>query len=160
MDQLASRRALNFLNEGMRAAKDGQVAAARDLFRRSAEQWPSADAFTYWAWMEHHAGQTFVAIRLCKMAIQLDPEFGNPYNDIGSYLIALGDTESAIEWLEKAIASTRYEPRQFPHINLGRIYLSKGQPRKAIEHFRKALEYAPEDPEILRTIEKIMNGLQ
>ena len=30
------------------------------------------------------------------------PTFGNPYNDIGAYLIAKGELDEAIEWLEKA----------------------------------------------------------
>lgn len=143
----------------MNAVADKEFARARSLFRRSAENTMSADALTYWGWMEYHLGNTTAAIRLCKLAIDVDPEFGNPYNDIGSYLIALGDLDGAIHYLEKATKAKRYEPRQYPHINLGRVYLAKGLPRRAIEHFRKALEYAPQDPEVLRTIQNILQTL-
>lgn len=147
------------LEQGLTAVSKGEFGKARTLFRKSAENGVSAEALTYWGWMEHHSGNTSAAIKLCQMAIEVDPEFGNPYNDIGSYLISLGDLETAIRYLEQAIGAKRYEPRQFPHINLGRVYLAKGLPRKAIEHFKKALEYAPEDPEVLRTIQSILGTL-
>jgi tetratricopeptide (TPR) repeat protein len=31
------------------------------------------------------------AIAECKKAVELDPDLGNPYNDIGAYLIEKGD---------------------------------------------------------------------
>ena len=42
------------------------------------------------------------AIAECKIAIAVDPDFGNPYNDIGAYLIELGREEEAVTWLERA----------------------------------------------------------
>jgi Tfp pilus assembly protein PilF len=98
--------------------------------------------------MEHQLGDTAHAIRLCQQAIGLDPEFGNPYNDIGAYLITLRQWDAAIPWLEKAIAAKRYQPRQFPHINLGRIYLAKNMPLRALSEFKRALRFAPGDREI------------
>jgi hypothetical protein len=38
-------------------------------------------------------------------AIQVDPDFGNPYNDIGAYLINLGRHDEAMAWLEQAIGA-------------------------------------------------------
>ena len=55
------------------------------------------------------------------------PDFGDPYNDIGVYLIKRGDLSGAIPWLEQAKRAPRYEPRHFPYLNLGRIYLRQGQ---------------------------------
>ncbi len=75
--------------------------------------------------------------------MQKRPDFGNPYNDIGSYLIQLGKWDEAIPWLERAMAAKRYEPRHFPHVNLGRVYWAKGDLLKAAREFGKALEIAP-----------------
>ena len=84
-----------------------------------------------------------IAIVECKRAIELDPEFGNPYNDIGSYLMKLGNLEEAIPWLERAKTARRYEPRHFPFLNLGRLYAAKGQLLRAAEEFRGALRFDP-----------------
>ena len=79
----------------------------------------------------------------CKNAIAIDPDFGNPYNDIGVYLIELDRSDEAIPWLEKAMRSKRYCCYQFPHFNRGRIHLKKGEVAKAKRQFERALEYDP-----------------
>ena len=71
-------------------------------------------------------------------AIGVDPSFGNPYNDIGSYLVHQNRLEEAIPWLEKAKLAPRYEPRHFPYLNLGRIYLRLGRVREANREFEQA----------------------
>ncbi len=159
MDELSIKRAQKLLEAGLKSVEIGDIADARKKFQASAENNPTADALTYWGWMEHHEGNTAFAIELCEKAIELDPGFGNPYNDIGSYLIQEGNLDGAIEWLEKAIKAERYEPRQFPHINLGRVYLAKGLPLKAIQHYRAALEFDPENPEILKSLQEILSSL-
>ena len=87
---------------------------------------PTAEAYTFRGWAYQSFGRTDDAIEECKRAIQVDPDFGNPYNDIGAYLIAKGELDEAIEWLEKAKLAPKYEPRHFPFMNLGRLYAQKG----------------------------------
>ena len=94
-------------------------------------------------WTYHFQGRIEEAIAECRLAIEIDPEFGNPYNDIGAYLIELGRFEEAIPWLERATEARRYEPRHFPHYNLGRAYLGKEMYSHAIRCFQEALEIEP-----------------
>jgi len=83
----------------------------------------------------------------CYKAIQLDPEFGNPYNDLGSYFLSLKMPALATKFLEKAKTCNRYEVRQFPCINLCQHYLSKREYPKAIKEWCAALLVAPwEEP--------------
>src|SRR5260370_13535709 len=82
------------------------------------------------------------AIEECRRAIEVDPAFGNPYNDIGAYLIAKGELDEAISWLEKAKQAPRYDPRHFPFINLDPIYAAKGMVNRAIGEFEGALVHA------------------
>jgi len=159
MDEFSRYRARKLLEVGLDAIAQGDLEVARTKFQQSAECLPTADAFTYWGWMEHHRGETKKAIKLCQKAIKLDPDFGNPYNDIGSYLVALGKEDESIPWFEKAIGATRYEPRQFPHINLGRVYMAKEMPLRALGEFRKALEYAPSDAELRALVDSLENSL-
>ena len=69
--------------------------------------------------------------------------FGNPYNDIGCYLIELGREDDAIPWLKQAMDAPRYEAPQFPHVNLARIYEKKGQVLDAVAEYGRALEKMP-----------------
>lgn len=124
---------------------EGRLDEAIELYTRSIETCPTAEAYTFRGWARSHQDQVDEAIADCHRAIEVDPEFGNPYNDIGSYLLRKGQREEAIPWLERAKTAGRYEPRHFPFLNLGRIYLSMGQLARAIAEFEGALALNPAD---------------
>jgi len=121
----------------------GDFDLAAQLYKRSIELHPTAEAHTFLGWTYHYQGKVDEAIGECKKAIQIDPTYGNPYNDIGAYLIERGDHDQAIPWLEQAIASPRYEAYHYPWYNLGRVYVAQEVYSKARECFRKALEIEP-----------------
>ena len=121
----------------------GELELAVDLYKRSIELHPTAEAYTFLGWTYRFQGRLEDAIAECKKAIEVDPGFGNPYNDIGAYLIELGKPDEAVPWLEKAIASERYESYHFPWYNLGRVYSAREMFNKAQECFSKALEIEP-----------------
>ena len=126
-----------------RLQMQGELDLAVTFYKRSIEMRPTAEAHTFLGWTYHFQGKMNEAIRECKKAIAVDPDFGNPYNDIGAYLIEMGKPEEAIPWLEKAIAARRYQSYHFPWYNLGRVYLSREIYRKSRECFLKALEIEP-----------------
>lgn len=141
-DSLA--RAWEILEEAYRAQMEGDYDHAVGLYQQSLAIHPTAEAHTFLGWTFHFQGKIQEAIDECKRAIAVDPDFGNPYNDIGAYLIALNRLDEAIPWLERAIEAPRYEPRHFPHYNLGRIYLAKGLLSRAREEFQAALGIEPD----------------
>ena len=130
------------------------------LYRESIALYPTADAHTYLGWAYSFQGRLNEAIAQCEIAISLDPEFGNPYNDIGVYLMQQEQLDDAIPWLERAKSAKRYEPRHFPYINLGRIYLTKGMIQKALDEFRGALKINPDDGELAQLVEELETKLQ
>lgn len=83
------------------------------------------------------------AVAMCKKAIDLDPAFGNPYNDIGAYLIEMGRWEDAIPWLEEATTAPRYNSPEFAYMNLGRVYEHLGDLYEALLNYNRALHVAP-----------------
>lgn len=136
-------RAWQTLEEAYRAQMDGDYDHAAELYQKSLAIHPTAEAHTFLGWTLHFQGKIEQAIDECKRAIEVDPDFGNPYNDIGAYLISLGRLDEAKLWLERAIEAPRYEPRHFPHYNLGRIYLAKGMLSLARDEFQTALRIEP-----------------
>jgi len=122
----------------------GNLADAILLYRRSIKVYPTAEAHTFLGWTYSFLGRYDDAMEECKRAIEVDPAFGNPYNDIGAYLIELDRPREAIEWLEKATLATRYEAPHYPWMNLGRVYERTGPWEEAIRCYRKALEIAPD----------------
>ncbi len=136
-------RAWEVLQDAYQAQMEGDYDRAVELYQSSLELFPTAEAHTFLGWTYHFQGKLDEAIAECKRAIEIDPEFGNPYNDIGAYLIELGRFEEAIPWLERATEARRYEPRHFPHYNLGRAYLGKEMYGQAMRCFQDALEVEP-----------------
>ena len=153
-------RARALIETAMRHQMAQEFADAIRLYKESIALHPTADAHTYLGWTYSFLGRLNEAIAECEIAIGLDPEFGNPYNDIGVYLMQQQRSDDAIPWLERAKAARRYEPRHFPYINLGRIYLSKGMIQKALEEFTGALNINPEDNELAELVEELKTKLQ
>jgi len=154
------RKAVELLQEAYRHQMAGDLERAIDLYRQSIAFHPTAEAHTFLGWTYSFQGRYDEAIAECKEAIAVDPEFGNPYNDIGSYLLKLGRLDEAIPWLEEAIKAPRYEPRHYPHCNLGQVYWAKGLLAKAKSEFERALEIEPGYPHAraaLAAIEKQLN---
>jgi Tfp pilus assembly protein PilF len=115
------------------------------LYKQSIEVYPTAEAHTFLGWTYSFQGRLDEAIEECRRAIEVDPDFGNPYNDIGVYLMQRGRYDEALPWLEKAKQAPRYEPRHFPYLNTGRIYFAQGQWLNALKEFEKAVEIMPND---------------
>ena len=139
-----AQRAESLWRQGYALHVLGAYTQAVALFERSIEIQPTAEGHTFLGWSMSHLGRIEEAIAECKKAIAIDPEFGNPYNDIGVYLVQLDRSDEAIAWLEKAMQARRYCCYQFPHFNLGRILLKKGNAAEARRLFEKALEYDPD----------------
>jgi Tfp pilus assembly protein PilF len=153
------QQALELVQRGMDQQMARNLDDAIRLYKESIAICPTADAHTYLGWAYSFLGKIDDAIAQCEIAIELDPDFGNPYNDIGVYLMQQQKLDEAIPWLEKAKLAKRYEPRHFPYINLGRVYLTKGMINRAIEEFRGALNEKPDETEIAQLIEELENKL-
>jgi tetratricopeptide (TPR) repeat protein len=157
------RRAKGLLEKGLRALAQGKFSQALADFRASSYVHPTAEGLTFWGWMEARLGNFDQAIELCLKAIELDADFGNPYNDIGTYLTAKSDPDlvpEAIEWFNKALRAKRYASREYPHINLGRIFLSQKLYSKALKEFKMALKYSPRNFDVLWAINHTKKYLQ
>lgn len=136
-------RAYRLLERGYERQRAGDLEAAKRLYKASIDEQPTAEAHTYLGWTYSFQGKFDEAIEQCKTAILVDPEFGNPYNDIGAYLIEMGREEEAVEWLERAKRAPRYEPRHYPYFNRARVHIKRHEIREAIGELERALSLEP-----------------
>ncbi len=139
-------RAMALFQEAYAHQMRKELDEAIRLYQESLALHPTAEAHTFLGWTYSFQGRLDEAIAECHKAIAVDPEFGNPYNDIGVYLIERGDLDGAIPWLERAKRAPRYEPRHFPYMNLARVYLRRGQWQHALRELEEASRLAPTDP--------------
>jgi Tfp pilus assembly protein PilF len=138
-------RAIELWREAYGHQMAGELDRAIEVYQESIRVCPTAEAHTFLGWTYSFQGRLDEATAECHRAIEVDPEFGNPYNDIGVYLMQQDKLDEAVPWLERAKQAKRYEPRQFPYMNLGRIFLKQGKWRDALREFEGAVRMAPSD---------------
>ncbi|MCI0449732.1 MAG: tetratricopeptide repeat protein [Chlorobi bacterium] len=141
--QSSISKAQEYLEKAYRFQMDGNLDEAIKNYKLSIEFYPTAEAHTFLGWAYSFLGDLDRSIEECKKAIDIDPDYGNPYNDIGSYLIQQGEYEEAITWLELALKSKRYDSFHFAHLNLGRAYELKGLWFEALDEYKRAIDIAP-----------------
>lgn len=142
-EEIAREQAKIMFEKAYRHQMNGELADAMKLYKRSIALHPTAEANTYLGWTYSMLHRYDEAIDACHQAIAADPTFGNPYNDIGAYLIEQKQWKEAIPWLKKAMSAPRYENRQYPHMNLGRVHEQLGNYQAALASYNRALEIDP-----------------
>jgi len=145
-DELSARQkwhAKELFHEAYEAQLAEKYEEAIELYQRSIEVYPTAEAHTFLGWVYSFQQRYDEAIEECLEAIRVDETLGNPYNDIGSYLLAKGDSYGCVRWFRRALLAPRYESYVFPHYNLGRVYEMRHKFLDAAKHYGLALEQQP-----------------
>ncbi len=112
-------------------------------YRRSIKCFPTPEAYTALGWAYAHLGDFDQAIELCKVAISLDPDYANPYGEIGACLLETGDLEEAAFYLRRAVLARDTEETHLAYYNLGRVWEARRNFPRAIYEYKKALEIDP-----------------
>jgi tetratricopeptide (TPR) repeat protein len=151
--------AKTYFDKGFEAQKEGDFLAALNCYQKSIETHASAEAYCYMGWTYSFLGQYEKAIRSCMKAIEVDPDFGNPYNDIGAYLIELGRFEEALPWLRKATRAHRYDCVHYPWYNMGKVFERTGRLMQAREAYARALSIYKGYPLAVDSLLRVMSQL-
>jgi len=155
----AKREALRYFQEAYEAQMRGELDEAAVLYTQSVEAYPTAEAHTFLGWTYSFMSLTDEAIEECHRATEVDPDFGNPYNDIGAYLIEQGNLYSAIPWLQRAMTARRYESYFYPHFNLGRVYEAQGRAYDALREYKTAIDLNPKYALAIQAFRKLQAKL-
>jgi tetratricopeptide (TPR) repeat protein len=142
--------ASEYFEKAYRLHISGKISEAIKAYRKSIAYYPTAKTHTHLGWALSLEKRYEEAIEECKIAIELDPDYGNPYNDIGTYLIALNRFDEAIYYLQKAIDAQNYDMKHIPLFHLGKINELRGAYFTALKYYSDSLEQNP-DFEVAKT---------
>src|SRR6266699_4996724 len=155
----AKYEAKQLFHEAYQAQLAENYEEAIELYKRSIEVYPTAEAHTFLGWVYSFQQRYDEAIEECLEAIRVDETLGNPYNDIGSYLLAKGDSYGCIRWFKRALLAPRYESYAFPHFNLGRVYETRRKFLEAAKHYGLALQQKPDFAEAFVALRRMQSRL-
>lgn len=88
-------------------------------------------------------GETGIAKKICSQILQSDPHCAGAYYQLGACFAAEKDYRPAAKWMRTAIRMD--ECRETFHSALALTYQQLGQTKKALSHFWRAVEIAPEE---------------
>ncbi|HAJ38587.1 MAG TPA: hypothetical protein DCL15_23215 [Chloroflexi bacterium] len=137
------QQAVEYLQRAHRMQLQGDLANAIHDYKASIHLFPTPEAYAFLGWVYAHLALYDEAIAACQHAIEIDPEYGNPYNDIGAYLIELDRSDEAIPWLEQAMIAPRYDARVYAFFNLGRAYEKLGDWQQALALYQQTAQRYP-----------------
>ena len=137
-------QAVEYFDRAYRMQIQGDLASAIRDYKLSLRLYPTAEAHTFLGWVYSFLQLFDLAIAACQRAIEVDPTFGNSYNDIGAYLLELGKPAEAVAWFEQAIGAPRYDARVFAYYNLGRAYEQLSEWTKALAAYQRTTEHYPD----------------
>lgn len=136
-------RAYSLWKEGAGLHIEKKYTAAIDRYNEALALHPTARTHTYLAWSLSELDRYEEAVVQVRKAIELDPEYPNSYNDLGSYLIELKRPAAAIPWLEKATTMQDYCCPHYSYYQLGRARLMQGRVEAAEEALRASIAVNP-----------------
>ncbi|MFO7634519.1 MAG: tetratricopeptide repeat protein [Caldilinea sp.] len=137
------QQAVESFQRAYRMQVQGDLAGAIREYKASIRLYPTAEAYTFLGWTYAHLNLYDEAVAACRLAIEVDPDFGNPYNDIGAYLLELDRAEESLTWFEQALIAPRYDARVFAFFNLGRAHERLGNWRSALDFYQQTANYYP-----------------
>lgn len=148
-----------YLADGHKHAYKKDYEEALECFEKAHSYRENAEIVTLIAWVHSLLGQTEKSKNLCIKAISLDPDYGPPYNDLGTLLLNEGQVEESIKWFELAKKAPKYQNKEYPYINAGRAYMMAQNYEKAMAEFEVALTLCPENEDLRNTVDKLERTL-
>jgi len=144
-----------FIKAGHEYVHQKNYAKALRFFQKAQDLISSAEALTLIGHVHSLMGDFTKAKEYCFEAIKKDPDYGNPYNDIGSYLLSEGKVKESFSWFQLAKKAKYYLNREFPYINSARAHLILKNYKEAMQEFMKAVEFVPYHKDLQRTVQRL-----
>ncbi|TDJ04728.1 MAG: hypothetical protein E2O68_07740 [Deltaproteobacteria bacterium] len=159
LEEKRKKKYAEFIHLGNEAIIYKQVMKAKDFFSKAINLKETPEALTLLAWVQSLLGNTDDAKALCHKAIEIDPSYGPPYNDLGIFLMEEGSFEKSLKWFEKAKRSINYQNREYPYINSGRVYMKVKKYDQALKELQMALTLVPTHQALHKTVERLIRKI-
>jgi predicted O-linked N-acetylglucosamine transferase (SPINDLY family) len=147
-DWIGKRRAKLLSDVGNEHRRAGDLSAALTAYRSALLAFPAHTGALYnFATALRELGQADEAERTLRRLVELDPADGDGLFQLGELLLEAGRFSEAGRVLERAFAVSPRNALIGCYLGIARV--RGGEPQRALEAFRQALEVEPDYPEVL-----------
>jgi tetratricopeptide (TPR) repeat protein len=148
-----------FLAKGLEAISFKNYHKAVEFLTKALNYKETAQVLSLLGWLYSLLNKDELAKEFCRNAIKLDPEFGPPYNDLGLIMMEEGDLKGSLKLFSLAKTAPKYQNREFPYINSGRIYMFLKKYEMALEELRMALTLVPSHQTLHNTVQDLLKNI-
>jgi type IV pilus assembly protein PilF len=129
------------LNLGIAYIKAGQYTTALREFIAAEKINPNDAEIHYYMGLTYHGkGMKDKAVGEFKKALSLNPDYSEAHNYLGTVYLEMELYDKAIESFRLAQSNALYETPAVALNNMGWAYYKKGDNKRAIEHYSRAIE--------------------
>jgi tetratricopeptide (TPR) repeat protein len=115
-------------------------------------------AFAQLAEEYRRAGRFEEAIETCRTGLAHHPGYLSAHVTLGRALIEVGELQQAQDELKRVLAAA---PENLAALKgLAEIHHRRGEQQEALVHYRRALEFAPHDPDLEHLVAQIARDLE
>ncbi len=133
-----------YYNTGLSFMQVGDYSSAIENFMK-AESIRKNDPKLYHAMGLAYMGKGLLkeSLSYFEKALKINPDYSEARNNFGVVLYQLGRFDEAIREFEKVLSDVLYKTPQQAYLNLGLVYYAKGDIRRAVFYFKKAISVDP-----------------
>ncbi len=159
MEEQRENKYEEFLNKGLEAVSFKQHYRAIEFLTKALNFKETAEIFSLLGWLYLITNKKSHAKEFCKKAIKLDPDLGPPYNDLGLILMEEGDLKQSLSLFNQAKKAPKYQNREHPYINSGRIYMFLKEYQSALKELQMALTLVPFHQTLQNTVQNLIKKI-
>ncbi len=153
----------DYLFEKLRRGKEffqlGHLEKANYFLSQSMEIEETCEALFYLGLIASQKNQISDALSYFYRSHKLNPDYGNPCNEIGVILLRLGREKEAVHWLKLSIQCKVNDALHIPLFNLATLYKIWNRPERSLQYLHKAIEFAPDFEEAKKLRDEILSSI-
>jgi tetratricopeptide (TPR) repeat protein len=129
---------------------NGDIERAEFYFFKSLEEDECSESLFYLGLIQNQKENYHEALSYYYRAILVDPEYGNPCNEIGVILLRHGKEREAVFWLKRSIRCSINDAPHIPLYNLATLYKIWNRPERSLQYLYKAIKLMPNFTEAIK----------
>lgn len=149
---------VDLFSSGRHFFRLGDLDRSEYFFRSFLENEESFEAYFYLGLISTQKNHLEDALEFYYKSVTINPEYGNPCNEIGIILLRMGKDKDAVFWLKKSIRCMQNDAPHISFFNLATLYKMWNRPERSLQFLYRAIELKPEFEEAIRLKEELIKN--